>query len=60
MNINLTNPSLNERLITQAEIQGTTPDNLVQKVLIRCMDLGLIESMRDTTDATEWGSGPIE
>jgi len=60
MNINLTNPSLNERLITQAEIQGTTPDNLVQKVLIRCMDLGLIETMRDTTDATEWGSGPIE
>ena len=60
MQIELKSFLLNEHIKDQAEIQGKTPDQLVERVLMRCMDLKLIESMRCTTNSDEWANGPIE
>ena len=59
MTIELKNIYLIERLQSQAEAQRTTPAQLAEKILLRCMELGLIESMRNTTNAAEWGNEPL-
>lgn len=60
MQIELKSLLLNEHIKDQAEIQGKTPDQLVERVLIRCMELKLIERMQYTTNNEEWANGPIE
>ena len=60
MNYEIKSPTINEHLATQADIQGCTKDELLEKLCRKCYDLGLIERMAITTNPEEWGRFKME
>ena len=58
MRVLLKNITLVKHLEEQAELQNTTPDELVEKILVMCQDLKLIEKTNSDPDSETWGFGP--
>jgi len=57
MQVTLTNIALCKHLEDQAEMKGTTPDELAERILNECMDLKLIEGTNSDPDSEQWGFG---
>ena len=55
--ISLTNDALIEHIEEHASAQGKAKDALCQEVLLKCMELKLIEHMKSGQNTEEWGFG---
>jgi len=59
MIVMLTDEEISDYIATQAKVQHTTPDKLIEKLCRRCMDLSLIESLATTQGSEEWANEPL-
>ena len=60
MQIEIPDELVADYIKSQAELQGTTPSELIQKLCRRCRELKLIESLGSTTTSAEWANEPLD
>jgi len=57
LTLEITDPRLIDHIEEQAERQSKSTDSICQEVLLKCMDLKLIETLGNGKNSEEWGFG---